>query len=221
MLNTRPRARFLKEVVVGIIPKDEKFYDLFEELATKIEEGGLLFQEIINKFESSEPKVSKLKEIEHEADIITHRTYERMHKTFLTPLDREDIYALVNKMDSILDMIEASAVRMYLYKVKQPAEEIFELAKILLTAIAGIKKIMHSLRDKKSYPMILEVCVEVNTLENEGDYVLRNAMARLFEREKDAIELIKWKEIFERIEEAIDVCEDVSNIVEGIVLKHG
>lgn len=206
---------------MGIIPKDEKFYDLFEELATKIEEGGLLFQEIINKFESSEPKVSKLKEIEHEADIITHRTYERMHKTFLTPLDREDIYALVNKMDSILDMIEASAVRMYLYKVKQPAEEIFELAKILLTAIAGIKKIMHSLRDKKSYPMILEVCVEVNTLENEGDYVLRNAMARLFEREKDAIELIKWKEIFERIEEAIDVCEDVSNIVEGIVLKHG
>jgi hypothetical protein len=221
MLSTRPRARFLKEVIVGIIPKDEKFYDLFEELATKIEEGGLLFQEIINKFESSEPKVSKLKEIEHEADIITHRTYERMHKTFLTPLDREDIYALVNKMDSILDMIEASAVRMYLYKVKQPAEEIFELAKILLTAIAGIKKIMHSLRDKKSYPMILEVCVEVNTLENEGDYVLRNAMARLFEREKDAIELIKWKEIFERIEEAIDVCEDVSNIVEGIVLKHG
>ena len=206
---------------MGIIPKDEKFYDLFEELATKIEEGGLLFQEIINKFESSEPKVSKLKEIEHEADIITHRTYERMHKTFLTPLDREDIYALVNKMDSILDMIEASAVRMYLYKVKQPAEEIFELAKILLTAIAGIKKIMHSLRDKKSYPMILEVCVEVNTLENEGDYVLRNAMARLFEREKDAIELIKWKEIFERIEEAIDVCEDVSNIVEGILLKHG
>jgi len=124
-------------------------------------------------------------------------------------------------MDSVLDMVEACAIRMYLYKVKQPAEEIFDLTRILLTAIAGIKKIMHALRDKKSYKMILEVCVEINTLENEGDYVLRNAMARLFERERDAIELIKWKEIFERIEEAIDVCEDVSNIVEGIVLKHG
>ncbi len=206
---------------MGLIPKDEKFYDMFEELASKIEEGANLFLEILGKFESSEPKVSKLKEIEHEADIITHRTYEKMHKTFLTPLDREDIYALVNKMDSVLDMIEASAVRMYLYKVKRPAEEILELTKILMNAIGAIKKIVYSLRDRKNYKMILDICVEVNTLENEGDYVLRTAMARLFEQEKDAIELIKWKEIFERIEEAIDVCEDVSNIVEGIVLKHG
>jgi len=204
-----------------LFPKEENFFDYFEKLAAKIEEGGQFFLEMARHHNFSAARVSRLKEIEHEADIITHRTYEKMHKTFLTPLDREDIYALVNKMDSVLDMVEACAIRMYLYKVKQPAEEIFDLTRILLTAIAGIKKIMHALRDKKSYKMILEVCVEINTLENEGDYVLRNAMARLFERERDAIELIKWKEIFERIEEAIDVCEDVSNIVEGIVLKHG
>jgi predicted phosphate transport protein (TIGR00153 family) len=204
-----------------LIPRDEKFYDLFEELATKIEEGGALFINILDNYKYSEPKVAKLKEIEHEADSITHRTYEKMHRTFLTPLDREDIYALVNKMDSVLDMIEASVARMYLYKVKEPREELHVLAKILVQAIAKIKEVIFALRDKKKSPMIMAACVDINTLENEGDYVMRTAVARLFEREKDAIELIKWKEILERIEDAIDLCEDVSNIVEGIVLKHG
>ena len=194
---------------------------MFEELACKIEEGGKMFTDILNNYEQSEAKIAKLKEIEHEADIITHRTYEKMHRTFLTPLDREDIYNLVNKMDSVLDMIEAAAVRMQLYKIKKPADEIKELARILNLAIGKIKKIVHALRDKKKSQEILEDCVEINTLENEGDIVLRMTMARLFEREKDPIELIKWKEIFERIEESIDVCEDVSNIIEGIVLKHG
>ena len=207
--------------IMGIIPRDEKFYDLFEELANKIEEGGKMFMDILNNYEQSEAKIAKLKEIEHEADIITHRTYEKMHRTFLTPLDREDIYNLVNKMDSVLDMIEAAAVRMQLYKIKKPAEEIKEQARILNEAIGKVKKIVHALRDKKKFKEILEDCVEINTLENEGDIVLRMTMARLFEREKDPFELIKWKEIFERIEESIDVCEDVSNIIEGIVLKHG
>jgi len=204
-----------------LIPRDEKFYDMFEELANKIEEGGNMFTDILNNYEQSEAKIAKLKEIEHEADIITHRTYEKMHRTFLTPLDREDIYNLVNKMDSVLDMIEAAAVRMQLYKIKKPADEIKELARILNLAIGKIKKIVYALRDKKKSREILEDCVEINTLENEGDIVLRMTMARLFEREKDPFELIKWKEIFERIEESIDVCEDVSNIIEGIVLKHG
>ena len=204
-----------------LIPRDEKFYDMFEELANKIEEGGKMFTDILDNYEQSEAKIAKLKEIEHEADIITHRTYEKMHRTFLTPLDREDIYNLVNKMDSVLDMIEAAAVRMQLYKIKKPVDEIKELARILNLAIGKIKKIVYALRDKKKSQEILEDCVEINTLENEGDIVLRMTMARLFEREKDPIELIKWKEIFERIEESIDVCEDVSNIIEGIVLKHG
>jgi hypothetical protein len=110
---------------------------------------------------------------------------------------------------------------MQLYKIKKPAEEIKEQARILNEAIGKVKKIVHALRDKKKFKEILEDCVEINTLENEGDIVLRMTMARLFEREKDPFELIKWKEIFERIEESIDVCEDVSNIIEGIVLKHG
>lgn len=203
-----------------LIPKQEKFYDLFEELINKIEEGGNMFLCMVETYEYPLPKITKLKELEHEADVITHRTYEKMHKTFLTPLDREDIYALVNKMDSILDMTEAAAARMHLYKVKKPTKVIIDQAKILNEAIRKVKLIVCGMRDMKNSKMIIDACVEINTLENEGDIILRSAMVDLFENEKDAIELIKWKEIFERIEEAIDVCEDVSNIVEGIVLKH-
>jgi len=203
-----------------MIPKEEKFFDLFDELANKIEEGGALFLDMVEHYEYSERKIVKLKELENEADVITHKTYEKMHKTFLTPIDREDIYHLVNKMDSILDMIEASAARMSLYKVKVPAKEIIEQAKILNKSIKKVKYIVHAMRNMKNAKMIIDSCVEINTLENEGDIIMRMTMTRLFEQEKDPIELIKWKEIFERIEEAIDVCEDVANIVEGIVLKH-
>ena len=203
------------------IPREEKFYDLFEELADKIEEGGKLFLDMLLNYDTFEQRLTKLKEIEHEADIITHRTYEKMHTTFLTPIDREDIYALVNKMDSILDMTEASAIRMSLYKIKAPKEELIQQAKILNEATAKVKMIIRGLRDMKNPKVILNACVEINTLENAGDQILRSVMAKLFEYEKDPFELIKWKEIFERFEEAMDVCEDVSNIVEGIVLKNG
>jgi len=203
-----------------LFPKEENFFNYFEELANKIEEGGQFFLEMTKNRDYSDVKVARLKELEHEADGITHKTYERMHKTFLTPIDREDIYALVNKMDSIMDVIEATAIRIHMYKVKKPDDEIIKQAEILFQAIKKIKGIVHGLRDMKNSKMILDGCVEINTLENAGDVVLRTIITNLFIKEKDAIELIKWKEIFERIEEAIDVCEDVSNIVEGIVLKH-
>jgi uncharacterized protein len=203
-----------------LFPKEENFFNYFEELANKIEEGGQFFLEMTKNRDYTAEKVARLKELEHEADIITHKTYERMHKTFLTPIDREDIYALVNKMDSIMDVIEATAIRIHMYKVKKPDDEIIKQADILFQAIKKIKGIVHGLRDMKNSQMILDGCVEINTLENAGDVVLRTIITNLFIKEQDAIELIKWKEIFERIEEAIDVCEDVSNIVEGIVLKH-
>mgnify|MGYP003754910143 CR=1 FL=1 len=206
--------------LMRLFPKEENFFELFEELATKILEGSQFFLEMTQTRDFSEPKVAKLKELEHEADVITHKTYEKMHKTFLTPIDREDIYALVNKMDSIMDVIEAAGIRIHMYKVKKPDDEIIKQAKILNDAVKKIKEIIHGLRDMKNSQMILDGCVEINTLENAGDVTLRTIITELFIKEQDAIELIKWKEIFERIEEAIDVCEDVSNIVEGIVLKH-
>ncbi len=204
-----------------LLPREEKFFDLFEQLAEKIEVGGKLFLEMVEIGAYSEAQAARIKEIEHEADIITHQTYGKMHTTFLTPLDREDICALVNKMDSILDMTEAAAARMILYRVKEPSRTIIDQVRILNEAIGKIKVIIHGLRDMKNSSQILQACVEINTLENAGDVVLRTTIANLFGNEPDVRELIKWKEIHERIEEAIDVCEDVSNIVEGIVLKNG
>ena len=203
------------------LPRDEKFFDLFEELAGRIEAGGRLFLEMVESGVYTEAQSVRLKEIEHEADIITHRTYEKMHTCFITPIDREDISSLVNKMDSILDMTEAAAARIVLYRVKEPSPTIVDQARVLYEAIGKIKVIIHGLRDMKHAQQLLQACVEVNTLENAGDVILRTTMARLFENESDVRELIKWKEIHARIEEAIDVCEDVSNIAEGIVLKNG
>lgn len=203
-----------------LIPQENCFFDYFEELAGKLEEGGQLFLEMARALDYAEAGVSRLKKIEHEADGIAHKTYEKMHKTFLTPMDREDMYALVNQMDNIVDAIESTAVRIHMYKVKKMDDAIVRQADILFQAVQKIKAIIPGLRSMKNNRMILDGCVEIHTLENAGDVVLRTMMTDLFAKEKDAFELIKWKEIFERIEEAIDGCETVSHIVEGIVLKH-
>lgn len=203
------------------IPKEQKFFDHFEELADTIERGGQLFLDILNNFEHSEAKLATLKEIEHQADQITHIIYAKLHKTYITPIDREDIHALANKMDSILDIVEGAAVRLYLYGMKKPGQEVIELAMILNNAIAVVNKVIHGLRHRKNSAMIIEACVQIHTIENEGDYLLHQCIARLFQNEKDPFELIKTKELYEMVEDAIDTCEDVTNIVEGIVLKNG
>jgi predicted phosphate transport protein (TIGR00153 family) len=207
---------------MSLIPKEVQFSDRFEELAEKIQEGGKLFLEILDDPNHSEVKVTRLKAIEHEADNIAHGIYQDLHKTFITPLDREDIFDLANKMDSILDMIESAATKMHLYKIKEPVPQIKELALILNRSVALVNKAVHAMRRRtKNVKLVLDTCIEINSLENEADCILRQSMAHLFEHEKDVIELIKCKEILERIEEATDICEDVSNILEGIILKYG
>jgi uncharacterized protein len=209
----------MEVVFMRLFPKEEIFFDFFDELAEKIEEGSNLFLEMAQTRDFSDAKVAKLKEIEHEADAITHKTHERMHTTFLMPMDREDIYALVNSMDNIIDIIESTAVVINLYKVKNLSDAIIKQAQILNETTKKGKSIIRALRKKKNSEEILAGCVEIHTMENAGDIVLRTTIANLFENEKDAIELVKWKEIIELLEEAIDACEKVSNIVEGIILK--
>ncbi len=201
-----------------IFPKGVSFYQRLSDQAAKTLKG---IEALVVFVENpAKENAKRVRDIEREADELRRVLVEDLHQTYITPMDREDIYALVNKMDSILDMTESAAARMHLYKVKHPCVEILDQIRVLNQAVAKIKKIVHAMRNMKNAEMILKACVEINTLENEGDAVLRTAVANLFERESDALEVIKKKEILERLEEAIDACEDVSNIVEGIVLKN-
>jgi predicted phosphate transport protein (TIGR00153 family) len=204
------------------VPKEVQFSDNFEKLADKIQEGGTLFMELLDNYDHLDEKALKLKEIEHEADAITHAIYKDLHTTFITPLDREDIFALANSMDNVMDMIEESATKMQLYKIKKPVPHLRELTNILQKSIVHMKKAIYTMRHRgENVDLILSTCAAINLLENEADQMLRMAMTHLFEQEKNVIELIKCKEILEHIEEATDNCEDVSNIVEGIILKYG
>lgn len=202
------------------IPREEKFFDLFEQAASKIAEGARLLKEMIEFYENPSAKASKIKEVEHELDIITHTTIERLNKTFVTPLDREDIHSLISHMDDVLDSIEAVARRLVLYKVEKTTPELLAMVKTLIKAIEVMSKAIIGLRDMKHPQIILNYCIELNSLENEGDDLYRIALAHLFDHEKDPIELIKWKEIYEIMEASVDCCEDVANVIEGVVVKH-
>lgn len=204
------------------IPKEVKFSDHFEKLVDKIQEGGNLLVEIWGDYPHIEAKAQKLKEIEHEADTLANTIYRDLHATFITPLDREDIFALVTNLDNIMDMIESTATKMQLYKIKSPVPELRELSVLLHRSIIIISQAIHRMKNRgDNVQQILTACIEINSLENEADQVMRQAMTHLFDREKDIFELIKTKEILEDIENTTDICEDVSNIIEGIILKYG
>jgi len=205
-----------------LLPKKENFSDLFEELADHIERSGLLFAEMLHQYDRADDYVLRLGEVENEADSVTHKIYRKLHKTFITPLDREDLYALVNKMDNIVDMIDTCAERMGLYKIDSPHAMLEDLVRVMNEAIVLVKRLIYDLRRRKeNYEAILGNCNRIDELETEGDHILRGSMQLLFEQKTDAIELIKWKDIFERIEDAIDTCRDVSSVVEGMILKYG
>jgi len=205
------------------VPREVQFSDNFEKLADKIQEGGLLLLDILDSFPGqTADKTLQLKELEHEADAIAHAIYTDLHTTFITPLDREDIFALADKMDNVLDMIESTVTKMELYKIKEPQPELRELAVLLHRSIVLVNQAVHSMRHRgDNVQSILSTCIEINSLENEADQALHRALRVLFDREKNVIELIKSKEILEDIENTTDMCEDVSNILEGIILKYG
>jgi hypothetical protein len=162
----------------------------------------------------------KIKAIENECDHITHHVVERLHKVFITPIDRNDIFRLISKMDDVMDFVEAAAMRISLYGVNSNNKELWDLARVLQSGSERISEAVAGMRNLKHPELILEKCVEINRLENEADVQLRGAINKLFTEEKNPIEVIKWKEIFELMETATDRCEDVANIIEGVVLEN-
>jgi len=203
-----------------LIPRSEDFFTLFEESSRNVVLGVSQLNALLSDFSSVEDKVKQIVDIEHQGDKVTHHTMAKLNKTFVTELDREDIHALISGLDDILDFVDAAARRMLLYKIVEPVPEAKKLAEILAKAVDEINKAIPLMRHLSKPNDIMKHCIEINSLENEGDQVQRNAVAKLFEECKDPIYVIKWKEILETLETAIDRCEDVANILEAIVLKY-
>lgn len=203
----------------GLIPKEEKFFKLFKDMTTNIIEGAQLLKDMLDNFDNPAISQAKIKDVEHKGDSITHEIIQTLNKTFVTPLDREDIYALASKLDDIIDLIDASAARIIMYNITKIPAEAKSMAFIILQSCHVIDKAVAML-GKKSNDEIFKACVEINALENEADRVSRAAISQLFDEEKDPIQLIKWKEIYETLEKATDKCEDAANILESVVVKN-
>ena len=202
------------------IPREEKFFDLFEEGAHNNVEASQVLKQLIDTWDCIEQRVEEITELEHKGDNITHEIIARLHRTFVTPFDREDITSLAKSLDDVMDFIEAAARSMILYKVSPPGKRARELADIIIQATAEVEKAVLDLRHRARLKQILTKCVEINRLENAADVVYRAGMAELFDDSTDMADVIKWREVYEHLESATDRCEDVANVLEGVALKH-
>jgi uncharacterized protein len=202
------------------LPRAEDFFSLFERHAALTVEGAKQFVTLVGGGQNIRALAARIKEIEHETDVITHSCVERLHTTFITPFDRDDIHRLITRMDDVMDYVESASERIALYELREMTEEVRELGAVLVRATEAVARAIGGLRDLKRPQAMLEHCIEVNRLENEGDEILRNAVAKLFKESTDPLLVMKWKEVYEALENATDRCEDVANIIEGVVLEH-
>lgn len=201
-----------------LIPKDEKFYDDFEALAAEICKGARLLEAMLAPDQPIYDKAEEIKEIEHKCDFLTHEIYQRLNRTFVTPLDREDIHALARSLDDVMDAIDASATVFKLYRIEKVRASARDLARMISESA---DQVLHALRALEKRQGVLACSIEINRLENEADRAHQDALKQLFDEEKDPITVIKWKEILDFLEAATDRTEDVANVLETVVVKHG
>jgi predicted phosphate transport protein (TIGR00153 family) len=206
----------------SFIPRDMEFYDLFEQETANLVVAAEKLVDLFNNYENVEAKAKELKDFEHRGDVITHEIIARVHRSFVTPIDSEDITLLAHSLDDVMDFIEAAGRTAWLYHIAQPTERARELARIVDKMARKLNEVMPQLRHRDKFKWILKQCVEINTLENEADDVQHAALAELFEAcRTDACEVIKWRELYGHLEDATDRGEDVANVLEGVVLKYG
>ena len=203
-----------------ILPKEDSFFDYFErhsrlsvDVCRELNEIALNPVELVNR-------TNRIKGIEHEADDITHKCIDALHRTFITPIDRADIHRLIKRLDDIIDSVDSTAARMMLYDLSEMRQEFGQFTGVLIQATTEVESAISNLRNlKKRNEIIEKCCAAVYETEKTGDQLLRSALDRLFKEEKDPILIIKWKDIFERLEHATDRCEEVANIIQGIVIE--
>jgi predicted phosphate transport protein (TIGR00153 family) len=211
----------LKEGCVAkfsLIPREKQFFADFETMALEIVRAAAMLEDMLAPEHPIWDKAEEIKEVEHRCDFLTHEVIQRLNRTFITPLDREDIHALARSLDDVMDAIDASAAAIRLYQIATVRSGARELAHLIAQSAAEIAKAMPALDRGKGVHVH---AVEINRLENEGDRMHQSALQQLFAEERDPIAIIKWKEILDILEAATDRCEDVANVLENIVVKHG
>ena len=200
-----------------LIPREERFFDDFEAMAGELRSGATMLEQMIAVEPPLWDKAEEIKEIEHTCDVLTHQVLQRLHRTFVTPIDREDIYELARALDDVIDAIDAAAAVIKIYRVEYIRPGARELARIITQTT---DQVLHAMAALESRDGVSARCVEINRLENEADRVHQRAIGDLFGAERDPVEIIKWKEILDLLETSTDRCEDVANLLEGVVLKH-
>jgi hypothetical protein len=203
-----------------LLPREDDFFGLFERHAALTVEGAKEMQRLVHDGQGIRTRAARIKEIEHETDAITHACVERLHKTFITPFDRDDIHRLITRMDDVMDYIDSAAIAVMLYELTEMTAPARQLADVLVRSTESVAVAVSGLKNVKQSKAILDACIEVNRLENEGDEILRSALADLFREATDPLLVLKWKEVYEALENATDRCEDVANVIEGVVLEH-
>jgi uncharacterized protein len=201
-----------------LIPREEKFFDDFLALADELQKGSKLLEAMLAPDSPEWAKADEIKEVEHKCDSLTHEVFQRLNRTFVTPLDREDIHALARSLDDVMDAIDASAAVVRLYKLTSVRFGARELAQIITASVGQIRYALEAMAAHKS---LIAPAIEINRLENEADRVHQQAVGSLFEEERDPIAVMKWKETLDFLENATDRCEDVANALESVMVKHG
>jgi predicted phosphate transport protein (TIGR00153 family) len=201
-----------------LIPREEKFYKDFQALADEIKRGARLLEQMVTPEHPVWDKADEIKEVEHKCDFLTHEIIQRLNRTFVTPIDREDIHALARSLDDVMDAIDASASLVRLYRLDRVRYGARELAHIITTSTDQVRLAIDAM--EQSAPVSTHA-VEINRLENEADRTHQLAVTRLFDDERDPILIMKWKETLDFLEDATDRCEDVANVLESVMVKHG
>ncbi|HTP29877.1 MAG TPA: DUF47 family protein [Anaeromyxobacteraceae bacterium] len=203
-----------------LMPSSDEFFNDFESLAATTVEGTRLFMSLLENFTDIPQKVQAIKDVEHRADDITHRAFARLHTQFMTPFDRVTIHRLLSRIDDVLDLTDAASERLGLYEIRTILPDVRELSRVLVAAAETMQLAVRCLRDIKNPRQVLEACKQVNVCENQGNTLIRRALADLYKSGMDPLSVIKWKEIYDLIESAIDRAEEVANVIEGVVLEH-
>lgn len=205
-----------------LVPQEKKFFPLFEKASSNLLQTAGVLTQMVNNTDADKRKdlLREIERLEHIGDSVTHEIFTELSTTFITPFDREDIHALTSAVDDVVDFIHGSAKRMELYKIKVPDTNISKFAELIEKGAEELHKAISGLRDLKNVDAIRSACVRINSIENHADDIFDNAIARLFEEEKDAIQIIKVKEVLSVLETATDKCEDAANVLETIIVKN-